>query len=455
MGVRAFDKTIAKDDRLAICFFQRGAVHLRLEMFDEALGDFKHARNNLRGNSVIDYTQLGLKHRLYVWEVLYNLAAVYSRLGQWLEARQTLEDALQLGTKGTITKLDGALNMVKNSNTLEPVDVPEGIVFRPRKHEVEELNLKDFLGTPKVISSIDPNDSFAGFKPLGPSKPGEQVVRGTRGYHQVLFDFAPKTASEVEAKAGNVVFVLENGEDGWSTVIADNEKGLIPTAYLEVWARNRGNKLKQGSGNVGQTPPQVPASRQMGTEGEIHSETLSTAAGSWKDSSLADSVIIKVHYEYTLATRVKTGISYSEFVNIFKSKLGRQSGQIQLSYKEKEKQELVEIRGDEDLAKVWNQIVDGRLTLWCKHKDPLCGRKVLYQTQALYDYNGHGAEDVEFNEGDIVDVLSEVNEEWLEGHSNGNIGIFPRCFVRPRASAVAETRKIDHCEDSVHVQAVE
>ncbi|XP_059494216.1 neutrophil cytosol factor 2-like [Stegostoma tigrinum] len=423
-------------------------------MFDEALGDFKHALNNLRSNSVIDYSQLGLRHRLYTWEVLYNLAAVQSRLDQWLEAQQTLEDALRLRAKGTNTELDRALSMVKSSKTFEPIDVPEGIVFRPRKHEVDELNLKDFLGTPKVVSSIDPNDSFAGFKPLCPPKLGEQVVRGTRGYHQVLFNFAPKTASEIEAKAGSIVFVMENGEDGWSTVIADNKKGLIPTTYLEVWARNRRNKLKQGSGNVSQTPPHVPASRQTETEGETHSKTLSSSAGSWKDCSLADSVIIKVHYEYTLATRMKPGISYSEFVNVFKSKLGRRSGQIQLSYKEKEKQELVEIRGDEDLNKVWNQIVDRRLTLWCKCKDPLSGRKVLYQTQALYDYNGHGAEDVEFNEGDIIDVLSEVNEEWLEGHSNGNIGIFPRCFVRPRGSAMAETRKIDHSEDSVHTQAV-
>eukprot|EP00061_Rhincodon_typus_P010337 g34555.t1 len=45
--------------------------------------------------------------------VLYNLAAVYSRLGQWLEAQQTLEDALRLRAKGTNTELDRALSMVK------------------------------------------------------------------------------------------------------------------------------------------------------------------------------------------------------------------------------------------------------------------------------------------------------------------------------------------------------
>ncbi|XP_078063462.1 NADPH oxidase activator 1-like [Mustelus asterias] len=98
------------------------------------------------------------------------------------------------------------------------------------------------------------------------------------------------------------------------------------------------------------------------------------------------------------------------------------------------------IRGDEDLERVWDQIVDRRLTLWCKVKDSLSGRQVLYQTLALYDYTGHGVEDMEFNEGDIIDVLSEVNEEWLEGHSNGNIGIFPRCFVSPKSSVLADSK---------------
>lgn len=80
---------------------------------------------------------------------------------------------------------------------------------------------------------------------------------------------------------------------------------------------------------------------------------------------------------------------------------------------------------------------------------------------ALYDYAAQGPEDLEFSEGDTIDILGEgealqvnrihtllhllrseshclsvslshspvVNEEWLEGHSAGNIGIFPSCFA--------------------------
>ncbi|XP_067868082.1 neutrophil cytosol factor 2-like [Heterodontus francisci] len=412
-------------------------------MFDEAQGDFKHAVTNLRGNSVIDYTQLGLRHRLHSWEVLYNLAAVYSRLGQWLEAQQSLEKAVQSRAQGSNTELDRALNMVKHKSSFGPVDVPEGIVFRPRKHEVDELNMKDFLGTPKVISSVVPNDSFAGFEPLRPMKLGELAVLGTRGYHHVLFHFTPKTASEVEAKAGSVVFVLENGEDGWSTVIANDQKGLIPTAYLEVSIRGKGNKQRQRFGNVAQTSPRHQPSRAATTAGETPSKALTCAAGSGKDSSLPETV-----NEGTMSTLWqrgwRTSTSFSDLLNDFKSKIGQTVRTIQLRCKERTKatQELVMIRGQEDLERLWDQVVNRRLTLWCKCTDPLAGRQILYQTLALYDYTGQGAEDVEFNEGDIIDVLSEVNEEWLEGHSNGNIGIFPRCFVSPRNPEMTDSKEI-------------
>lgn len=69
---------------------------------------------------------------------------------------------------------------------------------------------------------------------------------------------------------------------------------------------------------------------------------------------------------------------------------------------------------------------------------------------ALYHYAAQGPEDLDFSQGDTIDVLGEgepagraggdasshlrrvvcptVNEEWLEGHCAGSIGIFPSCY---------------------------
>ncbi|XP_024293980.1 NADPH oxidase activator 1-like [Oncorhynchus tshawytscha] len=62
-------------------------------------------------------------------------------------------------------------------------------------------------------------------------------------------------------------------------------------------------------------------------------------------------------------------------------------------------------------------------------EDPLANCTILYQMVALCDYAAEGPEDLEFSEGDTIDILSEVNEEWQEGHCAGNIGIFPSLFA--------------------------
>lgn len=375
-ALQEFDKAIAKDDRLAICFFQRGIVHLQLDMLDEALGDFTHALTSLRGNLVIDYTQLGLRHRLYSWQVLHNMAAVYCRLCRWQEALQSLEEAVRKKPQGSNVQLNSALSIAKRNNTFEPVDIPEGIVFRPSKHEVDELKLKDFLGTSKVISSVVPNDRFAGFGPLRPMHLGSAEPSS-----------APQPLPNIPAG---------------TTAQLNSAPAVVPREVMKD--------------NLQVTDP--------------------------------DSVIMKVHYEYTVATRVTPGTSYTDLLNIIKSKLAHQSGQMQLSYKDNETQELIPIKGEADLEKMWNQIVERRITLWYKPTDPLAGRQVLFRTLAIYNYRGEGPEDMEFNVGDVIDVLSEVNEEWLEGHSNGKIGIFPLCFVEPQKPEITDSKESSCSEDT-------
>lgn len=50
--------------------------------FEEALANFNDALLYLRGNTYIDYEQLGLKFRLYSCEVLFNRGLCYIYLQQ-------------------------------------------------------------------------------------------------------------------------------------------------------------------------------------------------------------------------------------------------------------------------------------------------------------------------------------------------------------------------------------
>uniref|UniRef100_A0A3Q3E7J0 NADPH oxidase activator 1 n=1 Tax=Labrus bergylta TaxID=56723 RepID=A0A3Q3E7J0_9LABR len=144
LAMKALDLTISKDQRLAVGFFQRAAVM----MLEEALSDCIWAQKHMRGNMVIDYRQLGLRFKLFSWQVLYNAAAVYCRMGQWEQSREVLLSASQErgGVRGG--NIEAALDSVME--VLAPLLVPEGVVFRPRKQEVEQLQQRDFLGKSKV-----------------------------------------------------------------------------------------------------------------------------------------------------------------------------------------------------------------------------------------------------------------------------------------------------------------
>uniref|UniRef100_A0A672FHB7 NADPH oxidase activator 1 n=1 Tax=Salarias fasciatus TaxID=181472 RepID=A0A672FHB7_SALFA len=153
-ALRALDLTIAKDERLAVGFFQRAAVMMQIDRLEEALTDCIWAQKHMRGNAVIDYKQLGLRFKLYSWQVLYNAAAVYCRMNQWDQANDMLLTATQErgGGGGRGGNIEVALESRKE--ILEPLVVPEGVVFRPSKQHMEQLQQRDFLGKAKVQKQL-------------------------------------------------------------------------------------------------------------------------------------------------------------------------------------------------------------------------------------------------------------------------------------------------------------
>ncbi|XP_034520788.1 NADPH oxidase activator 1 isoform X5 [Ailuropoda melanoleuca] len=112
-ALRAFDQAVTKDTCMAVGFFQRGVANFQLERFQEALSDFRLALAQLRENSTIDYTQLGLRFKLKAWEVLFNVGAAQSRLGLWAEATRSLEEALSKGPEGAGDDLHAALDQLQ------------------------------------------------------------------------------------------------------------------------------------------------------------------------------------------------------------------------------------------------------------------------------------------------------------------------------------------------------
>ncbi|XP_047237185.1 NADPH oxidase activator 1 isoform X2 [Girardinichthys multiradiatus] len=468
MAMRALDLTIAKDERLAVAFFQRAAVMMQIDRLEEALSDCIWAQKHMRGNAVIDYRQLGLRYKLYSWQVLYNAAAVYCRMGQWQQAMDVLLSATQARGQGRGGNIEVALNSIERREVLNPLLVPEGLVFRPRKQEIEQLQQKDFLGKAKVISSMFPNDDFGGFEPLRHQKPGfyepktdeAQVSR----YMRVRAPYMAWGPGQLTVPGGAKVFLFgEEDRNGMINVIHDGQRGLLPVSLLEPadFKKSKNKKENLFPSGIPLPPELKPPSRpqtepispapprvRLSTDTPAPSHNISThtpppasgppryTANAMSNQTGSDqgaeagSVVVKVHYTYNIALSVPLDTPYHELKEQIAEKVGHPASQLRLRHKQHGSRVLKPLPEEMELNHIVQEVAEvGRVTLWCQREDPLGNHNILYQMVALYDYDAQGPEDLEFSEGDTIDVLSEVNEEWLEGHCAGNIGIFPCCFA--------------------------
>lgn len=71
-----------------MAYFQQGVSNFLIGDFEEALANFNDTLLYLRGNTYIDYDQLGLKFKLYSCEVLFNRGLCYMYMQQKEEGLQ-------------------------------------------------------------------------------------------------------------------------------------------------------------------------------------------------------------------------------------------------------------------------------------------------------------------------------------------------------------------------------
>ena len=91
--MECYQRAVGCDQYLAIAYFQEGVSNFLLGDFEEALANFNDTLLYLRGNTSIDYEQLGLKFRLFSCEVLFNRGLCYIYLQQVGPGLQDLEFA--------------------------------------------------------------------------------------------------------------------------------------------------------------------------------------------------------------------------------------------------------------------------------------------------------------------------------------------------------------------------
>ncbi|PNI67375.1 NCF2 isoform 2 [Pan troglodytes] len=421
---KAFTRSINRDKHLAVAYFQRGMLYYQTEKYDLAIKDLKEALIQLRGNQLIDYKILGLQFKLFACE------------------KQKL---------------------------YEPVVIPVGRLFRPNERQVAQLAKKDYLGKATVVASVVDQDSFSGFAPLQPQaaepppRPKTpEIFRALEGEaHRVLFGFVPETQEELQVMPGNIVFVLKKGNDNWATVMFNGQKGLVPCNYLEpVELRIHPQQQPQEESSPESDIPAPPSSKAPGrpqlSPGQKQKEEPKEVK-----LSVPMPYTLKVHYKYTVVMETQPGLPYSQVRDMVSKKLELRLEHTKLSYRPRDSNELVPLSED-SMKDAWGQVKNYCLTLWCENTvgdqgfpdEPKESEKADAnnqttepqlkkgsQVEALFSYEATQPEDLEFQEGDIILVLSKVNEEWLEGECKGKVGIFPKVFVEECATTDLESTR--------------
>ncbi|XP_074078310.1 neutrophil cytosol factor 2 isoform X1 [Macrotis lagotis] len=461
---KALTRSINRDKHLAVAYFQRGIVFYRMENYDSALLDLKEALTQLRGNQLIDYKILGLQFKLFACEVLYNIAFIHAKKEEWKKAEEHLALAMSMKTEARHSKIDKAMEAVWKQKLYEPVVIPVGKLFRPNEKQVAQLAKKDYLGKATVVASVVDQDSFSGFAPLQPQtaepppRPKTpEIFKALEGEaHRVLFEFTPETSEELQVLPGNIVFVLKKGNDNWATVMFNGKKGLVPCNYLEPVELRINSQLQNQEGTSPDSDIPAPPNTRAPGKPQVITDIKQPEEATDLKLSVPTPYTLKVHYNFTVAMEIRPGLSYSEILDMVCKKLELTPKYTKLSYRPGDGKDLVTL-SEENMKTVWSHVKNYCLTLWCEHtvgdqglpetpekKETLNGNIHVTEPQlkegnqvfALFNYEASQPEDLEFLAGDVILVLSKVNDDWLEGECKGKVGIFPRAFVEECAAAM-------------------
>ncbi|EOB08434.1 Neutrophil cytosol factor 2, partial [Anas platyrhynchos] len=456
----AFTQSISCDKHLAVAYFQRGTIFYRRQNHEMAVKDFKEALAQLRGNQLIDYKILGLRYRLFACEILYNIALVYATMEDWKKAEEHLTLAASMKSEPQHNKIDRAMEAILKQKLYELVAIPPGKLFRPNEKQVAQLEKKDYLGKAMVVASVVDKDDFSGFAPLQPQvklwppthgalstaahvvwvalsvrgdgdghptpRPGLQRAK-TLGLalegqpHRVLYEFIPETTEELQVLPGNIVFVLKKEKDNWATVMFNGKKGIVPCNYLEpVELQNKLHSQDEipPEPEIPEPPSSIAPAKARRPAPAPWGEASDTPVFHLQETKTAP-CILKVHYKYTVAMQVQPGLSYKELLNLICKKLELQPEHTQLRYKPVGSEELVTL-STENMEAAWSHSKDNCLTVWCDITEgegflPEEPQKAMpeemgaTQVVAQYNYEATQPEDLEFQAGDVILVLSKGN----------------------------------------------
>lgn len=226
---------------------------------------------------------------------------------------------------------------------------------------------------------------------------------------------------ELSFKKGDTIKVLDKVDDNWSKGRMGMTVGIFPVNF--VTTKRNGPTLPVS--NSSRSPnakysPRHTRSATMSSRPTVSRTIMSRASGSRNNSPSLNGVSRKVQpcarALFTFTGEKKDELSFSEGVKI------RLLKRIDDNWLEGELNGKIGIF-PQSFVKI-------EVGLPSKGEESVLADSGKPYARALCNFHGNAEDDIEFERGDLIELLSWAGEGWMKGHTgNGMIGVFPLSFV--------------------------
>ncbi|KAJ3345049.1 hypothetical protein HDU83_004469 [Entophlyctis luteolus] len=271
-AIACLTRAIALDKYLAVAYFVRGALFFKREQYSEALADYSDALKCMRSTLVIDYSQLGLAHKLYAYQISFNRGLTYSALNKINASISDFDEADNTFCGGNDAdqtllhdRIDQAVDLGKRACDyvgVYSVDYKTAI-YKPAADKVENMKKVDYLGQSKVVAGADSRDAYAGFsgtlvkseQKLVNKGPLDSEMRGSLPRSKTLTDQAmdmrrKDKADIARAVTLNKIMASADKNDPIATAATAAAIGMSPPIRKTPTAGGGGRPDRNGGGSL-------------------------------------------------------------------------------------------------------------------------------------------------------------------------------------------------------------
>ncbi|KAI9473589.1 MAG: hypothetical protein EXX96DRAFT_602155 [Benjaminiella poitrasii] len=347
-AITAFNRAITKDTYFAVGYFQRGVSLFLLGNLESAKNDFDSAFHRLRGNSLINYQQLGLQFRLYSCEVLFNRGICQLYLGNIDAGLTDLYNAQKSKETEEHDIIDQAVRARGKGYSV--YSIPPGLLFRPSELRLRQLKGIDMFQDklPYSFAVSNRKNSIFLYQPTDEEIIKKKEQQQTMGPSPINTISSSSSSSSLHSPISPVTpsystksFSRRLAESGIDATrhnsMKENHRQSTNNAsnHRQSFADNENRNRPKSMANI--VPPTLSINSSQSSLVSHHS--LSTSTGKLK---------IKCHYTDTRILLTPTDINFQELKKRIAEKFNTSPDSIQLAYKD-EVQEKVLIIDDEDL----------------------------------------------------------------------------------------------------------